>query len=170
MPRAGCSVCPSKIVYNRGLCRACYHRDIYARKGAATCHRNRKEHAGGLCRTCYRAGGRARRALCHPDRLLAARGLCTQCYRNLPGVKKRAQVVRRLKKYGLSNTEFRVLLRKQKHRCAVCRVRRPKSIDHSHSSKTVRGVLCFHCNTGLGHFRDSPALLRAAAAYLERKK
>jgi hypothetical protein len=40
--------------------------------------------------------------------------------------------------------------------------------DHEHiSGQSIRGLLCPACNVGLGHFKDSPALLRRAAKYLE---
>ncbi len=45
-------------------------------------------------------------------------------------------------------------------------VRRP-TLDHDHQTGAWRGLLCSRCNTGLGHFRDDPALLRSAAAYIE---
>lgn len=38
-------------------------------------------------------------------------------------------------------------------------------IDHCHSSGKVRGILCSHCNAGLGLLRDRPDL---AVAYLEK--
>jgi hypothetical protein len=38
-----------------------------------------------------------------------------------------------------------------------------------HSAAGVRGMLCHHCNTGLGHFRDDPALLRRAIEYLAQE-
>lgn len=41
-------------------------------------------------------------------------------------------------------------------------------IDHDHGTGSLRGVLCHHCNAGLGMFRDNPDLLRKAAKYLER--
>lgn len=59
--------------------------------------------------------------------------------------------------------------------CNVCGVP-PKpdarlNRDHSHEGDGfVRGVLCWRHNSGLEMFGDSPELLRAAAAYLERAR
>jgi hypothetical protein len=38
--------------------------------------------------------------------------------------------------------------------------------DHDHRNGAPRGVLCHHCNAGLGCFRDSPEILASAIAYL----
>jgi hypothetical protein len=66
--------------------------------------------------------------------------------------------------------------------CAICKgapTGRWKRffIDHDHSccpgktscGKCVRGLICHHCNTGIGHLKDSADLCRAAAQYLEPK-
>jgi hypothetical protein len=82
--------------------------------------------------------------------------------------------IRRLA-YGLSVQEFAVLLVAQEGRCAICGVRFDDSIrrmgayvDHSHATGRVRGLLCRTHNLAIGSFNDDPALLRAAADYLER--
>jgi Recombination endonuclease VII len=41
-------------------------------------------------------------------------------------------------------------------------------MDHDHQTGAFRGWLCNACNTSLGRFKDDPALLRAAADYLDR--
>lgn len=44
--------------------------------------------------------------------------------------------------------------------CPIC-------VDHDHTTGKVRGLLCHGCNHGIGSLKDDPAMLRAAADYLE---
>ena len=84
----------------------------------------------------------------------------------------------RLKRFGLSSEQYRHLVVAQNSKCAIClreesiqgkhKKVKDLAIDHDHSTQVVRGLLCQRCNTGLGAFTDSPALLRAATQYLER--
>ena len=41
-------------------------------------------------------------------------------------------------------------------------------VDHDHKTGQIRGMLCNHCNRGIGHFRDDPLLLKFAAKYLKQ--
>lgn len=79
----------------------------------------------------------------------------------------------RMRLYGLTDTEYQTLLAAQDGRCAICGVDQPGGkgawhVDHCHDSNKIRGLLCHHCNVGLGHFKDDPVRLRAAAVYLEQ--
>lgn len=75
-------------------------------------------------------------------------------------------------KYGVDRGTYDRMLAAQDGKCAICRTSEPGvrlvrfHIDHCHNSKAVRGLLCEHCNRGLGHFDDDPELLRRAADYL----
>ena len=45
---------------------------------------------------------------------------------------------------------------------------RTKMVDHNHATGKVRGVLCMHCNSALGHLRESRANIRSLLAYLDK--
>lgn len=79
-------------------------------------------------------------------------------------------------KYGLSKVDYFALLRTQEHKCKICRrdevdsVHNTLYVDHCHATGKVRALLCDKCNTGLGHFQDSPELLAIAKLYLEEHR
>ena len=74
--------------------------------------------------------------------------------------------------YGISLEQYNELFARQKGCCAICdkhqsEQKRVMAVDHCHSTKAVRGLLCFECNTALGKFRDNPGYLIKAMAYLK---
>lgn len=86
--------------------------------------------------------------------------------------RKAGQLAFKLSQYGLTQEQFDAMLQKQDGFCAICRKPesakgRRLSVDHSHSTNKVRGLLCLQCNVLLGNARDSVSLLQAAIVYLE---
>jgi hypothetical protein len=72
--------------------------------------------------------------------------------------------------FGITLVDYRRLLEKQEGVCAICGGEPTAilAVDHCHTTGSVRGLLCGGCNAGLGQFKDDPARLRQAAAYIER--
>lgn len=73
--------------------------------------------------------------------------------------------------FGITLDDYNNLLKKQDYKCAICKTTEPLGkgnfhIDHCHKSEKIRGLLCHHCNVGLGHFKDNIDLLNIAIKYL----
>jgi hypothetical protein len=98
--------------------------------------------------------------------------------RRKPVTIERKRAYRRKTIYGLTDAEFQALFDAQQGVCAVCREPeattdrlgnvRVLCVDHCHTSKRVRGLLCYKCNVGLGSFKDDPKRLAMASEYLSR--
>lgn len=83
----------------------------------------------------------------------------------------------RLTRYGITGPQYDAMVEAQGNRCAICGCtpdngghpkQRHLAVDHCHKTGTIRALLCPHCNRGIGHFHEDPALLDAAKAYLLR--
>lgn len=72
--------------------------------------------------------------------------------------------------YGISLAEYEELLKQQNNVCKICKQEcksgRKLSVDHSHTTEKVRGLLCLNCNRAIGNFNDDVVLLQKAIKYL----
>lgn len=113
---------------------------------------------------------------------------CTKCHKEKPATAEFFPLHNK-KRNGLDSwcracrSEYRSVNCRGKHRavisdeqlsfikettkeCVICGSVEALVVDHDHKTGKVRGMLCNHCNRGLGHFRDDPQLLEFAAQYL----
>lgn len=77
------------------------------------------------------------------------------------------------RKFGLSLDDYNSLFESQEGRCAICgrhqsELKRSLYVDHDHTTKKVRGLLCYNCNSLLGHAKDSITNLHRAIEYLHK--
>lgn len=81
-----------------------------------------------------------------------------------------------LKKYGITEDDYNLLLERQNWSCGVCGrhqrlFKQRLAVDHDHKTGEVRGLLCTYCNRRIisRHRRELGAsLLQAAFEYLTR--
>lgn len=86
---------------------------------------------------------------------------------DLDGARKKDRDKKRFSRYGITQEVYQAMYQDQAGQCAICDDwYEVLSIDHCHSSKVVRGLLCKRCNFGLGQFRDDTGLLARAIEYL----
>ena len=74
--------------------------------------------------------------------------------------------------YGITVDDYNRLYEESKGCCYICNVHQLDlkirlSVDHCHTTGTIRGLLCSSCNHGLGRFRDNTELLEKAIKYLK---
>jgi hypothetical protein len=91
-------------------------------------------------------------------------------YQNVE-VKRQSRNSTLLRDFGISLEQWDRMLVACDGRCEICHAafERPNEphVDHCHKTGAVRGLLCNHCNYGLGFFKDNPNLLIQAASYLK---
>lgn len=71
---------------------------------------------------------------------------------------------------GFTSDHWQAMSEAQGGKCAICRrepTKKRLAIDHDHSTRRVRGLLCAKCNLVLGLMGDDAAVLRRAADYLD---
>lgn len=102
-------------------------------------------------------------------------------YRETPGAKQKSWECHLRNVYaGMTASKYAEMLLAQGGLCAICKrsytqFKRLFALDHDHSccpgkkscGKCIRGLLCHHCNVGMGHLQDSPEILERALAYLQ---
>jgi Recombination endonuclease VII len=88
--------------------------------------------------------------------------------------------------FGITLEQYRQMFAEQGGVCAICgeppkvvgyrpsrrqgRPRRPMLVvDHDHVTGKIRGLLCIHCNRGIGFLKDSADIVRFALKYLEER-
>ena len=85
----------------------------------------------------------------------------------------RSHLKRACARYGMTVEDYLTVLHTQDSKCAICRTPQSEfsrrfAIDHCHTSKKFRGLLCLNCNTALGLFKDSPSIMQQAILYIKR--
>lgn len=119
------------------------------------------------------------------DRILKNRSylryVCKQCenkraldsyYKNHTKNKQKGKDKQLKLNYGITREEFNILLESQNYKCAICGTTdsgsRDWHVDHCHTTGRVRGLLCHHCNTGIGLLKDDPIIIKNALEYLSK--
>lgn len=155
----------------RGACRRC---------GAEWYYRSLGGKGTPLCPTCS-----AEFKWCYACKLPVAReqfsrdsstrdGLDARCRACSAGYdagefpRRRRYMGKRMTRYGISHDQYLALVAERDGCCEICGEAAELHVDHCHETGRVRGLLCGHCNRGIGSLRDDTARLRRAIAYLER--
>jgi hypothetical protein len=75
-------------------------------------------------------------------------------------------------RYGITPVGYTALLANQENKCAICaspgngHKYHPLHIDHDADTGAIRGLLCLHCNVGVGMFAHNTERLQTAIDYL----
>lgn len=94
--------------------------------------------------------------------------------RENPQIKKHSLWKHNLKRwYGVSEEWYNETLAKQFGGCAICGSikngkKRCLGVDHNHTTKQVRGLLCHLCNSAIERFETVPDWADKAKKYLEK--
>jgi len=85
---------------------------------------------------------------------------------------KKGHKTSRFRLYGITPEQYDMMYQKQAGCCAICGIHQSElkkalGVDHNHTTKQVRGLLCFKCNLGIGYFSDKIIFVSHALSYLK---
>lgn len=145
------------------------------------------EYDGAKEKTCCACNQTKPTSDFHKDktRLYGVASTCKDCTRirtknhyeaNKEKIHKRGRYRHLRDSYGITPEIYQDMLNEQNGVCAICG--RPEQrklnnkikklpIDHCHTTRQVRGLLCSECNTALGLFDDDIDVLASAISYLQ---
>lgn len=70
-------------------------------------------------------------------------------------------------RYNMSLDEYQRMYEDQGGCCKICGNTGNLVVDHKHDdTRKVRGLLCIHCNSGIGFFRENIQFMLSAIKYL----
>lgn len=77
------------------------------------------------------------------------------------------------KLYRIRMEDFDKMYQEQNAKCKICYEDIPYrgrkiAVDHCHTTGKVRGILCHHCNVGIGHLQEDIKILQKAIDYLTK--
>lgn len=99
-----------------------------------------------------------------------------RAYYSLPENKKRLNLKRIEREFGISIESYLKLEKKQNGLCAICgenelsKRNKNLSLDHCHITNKIRGLLCTNCNRAIGLLKDDVFILKKAIKYLLKHK
>ena len=117
-----------------------------------------------VCRSCSRLRSRED-FYGHPKTADGLEPTCRPC-RTLRG-----QDAHLRRKFGITLETYTAMLESQGGVCDICGsppTTRSLAVDHDHETGAVRGLLCHHCNLGIGNFQERKENFLRAIAYLEK--
>jgi len=148
------------------------------------CHSDKPHYAFGLCHNCYGAEWRKK----HPGYSQKSYGrtrekqLAQGRARYQQNKSKVAQYWKDFRKrfpnkskdwqlrrdYGITLEDYNKILTQQNNACKLCNsspIKNP-SVDHSHTTGKVRGIVCQGCNIVIGFFESRPQAVLKIGQYL----
>jgi len=76
---------------------------------------------------------------------------------------------------NVTHEEYESMLVQQAYCCAICgthasELKQALHVDHDHKTGRIRGLLCRHCNSGIGLLKDEPLIVESALKYLAERQ
>lgn len=129
-------------------------------------NRAKKDGLDEYCKTCRVSYRESRKKESKEYKATVDR--CNKAYyrRNRSKILKKVKKRRLVYKYGMTEKQYKKMVKDQGEKCAICKRKARLVVDHNHRTGRVRGLLCVRCNNGLGQFLDRPSLLKKALVYL----